>query len=412
MALSTATVWEIRTTGSQANGGGFFNRVPGTSVDYSQQDAAQLTLTDLATNVAGTGLSSVTGGFTQAMIGNIIHITGGTLTAGWYEITEYTDTNNVTLDRSAGSSKSGGTGNVGGAFAFGGTLDSDFTTALVAGNTIYIKAGAYSLGETLAGQGGTASTRIRWIGYNSARTDSPAGVNRPTIDCGAYQFCSLDYNNIKNIVFTGTAAVVLRLSGMCSAYNCKVTNTSATANRYAVQTFGTGVTLLNCELVSTNGYAMYSDYASVTVLWCYLHDSVYGMKMTANSLLVGSVVDSCSTYGVDYQAVGFFRIVGNTFYGCGTGILGTTGYSGCVLNNIITACTVGAQVNDGCSSNSYWDHNCFYNPAGTDRVYLAASDNDVDADPLLTDPSNGDFTLGTGSPCFASGMALDASVGL
>lgn len=110
MALTAGTVCEIRTTGSQNAGGGFYDRNPGTSVDYSQQDSPQLTLTDLATDGAGTGLSSATGGFTAAMAGNLIQITGGTLTAGWYEITAYTDTNNVTIDRSDGLSKSGGNG--------------------------------------------------------------------------------------------------------------------------------------------------------------------------------------------------------------------------------------------------------------------------------------------------------------
>jgi hypothetical protein len=62
MALSAATVWEMRTTGAQTNGGGYANLAPGTSVDYSQQDAAQLSLSDIATDGAGTGLSSATGG--------------------------------------------------------------------------------------------------------------------------------------------------------------------------------------------------------------------------------------------------------------------------------------------------------------------------------------------------------------
>jgi hypothetical protein len=346
------------------------------------------------------------------MVGNVVQISGGTLTAGWYEITAYTDTNTVTIDRTAGASKTGGTGNVGGAFAFGGTLDSDFTSALVAGNTIYIKAGAHSLGESLAGKAGGAAARIQWIGYNSTRTDSPTGANRPTIDCGAYRFYTLDYNTTKNIVFAGTDALVLRLSFGCFVCNCKVTNTSETANRYAVQTVGEVSSLLNCELVSTNGYAMYCNSATTRVLWCYIHDSVYGMRMASYCQLVGSVIDSCSTYGVEYSSLSGCCIVGNTIYGCGTGILGTTGYAGTILNNIITVCTVGAQVNSGQSDANYWDYNCFYSPAGTNRVELTASGNDIDADPLLTDPSNGDFTLSTGSPCFASGMTLDASVGL
>jgi hypothetical protein len=40
MAVNAATVWEVRSTGSQNNGGGYF-AAGGASTDYSQQDAAQ-----------------------------------------------------------------------------------------------------------------------------------------------------------------------------------------------------------------------------------------------------------------------------------------------------------------------------------------------------------------------------------
>ena len=74
MALTGGTQWEIRADGDETNGGGFYDRDPGTSVDYCQQAAAQLSLSDLTTDGAGTGLGSVTGGFTAAMVGNIIRI--------------------------------------------------------------------------------------------------------------------------------------------------------------------------------------------------------------------------------------------------------------------------------------------------------------------------------------------------
>jgi hypothetical protein len=198
MTLHASTVWEIRPTGSQSNGGGFYNRDPGTSVDYSQQDAAQLTLADIATDGAGTGVSSVTGGFTAAMVGNIIHITEGTATAGWYEIVAWTSSNAVTIDRSAGLNKTGVTGVVGGAFTLGGNLDTDFWASKqkVAGNIIYIKAGTYVLQESVSFQNsGTSALPIQVVGYNATRGDSPTGSNRPLINCGAsYVVQDLGYN--------------------------------------------------------------------------------------------------------------------------------------------------------------------------------------------------------------------------
>jgi len=59
MAINAASVWECRAEGAITNGGSFFDADPGTSVDYSQQDAAELALTDLASDGAGTGITSV-----------------------------------------------------------------------------------------------------------------------------------------------------------------------------------------------------------------------------------------------------------------------------------------------------------------------------------------------------------------
>ena len=56
MSIPSNMDWEIRTTGAPTNGGGFTDRNPGTSVDYSQQAAAQLALTDIVSDGAGTGI--------------------------------------------------------------------------------------------------------------------------------------------------------------------------------------------------------------------------------------------------------------------------------------------------------------------------------------------------------------------
>jgi hypothetical protein len=115
-ALPNDLVWEVRTTGNDDNGG---CKDTDAATDYTNQDSAQLTLTDLATSGAGvTTLTSATGGFTAAMVDNCIQIKSGTnFNVGFYEITGHTDTNTVTLDRtpSSAGAGSGGTGSVGGA---------------------------------------------------------------------------------------------------------------------------------------------------------------------------------------------------------------------------------------------------------------------------------------------------------
>src|SRR4051812_1601745 len=110
MALSANTVWEVRSAGADTNGGGFNPGSGGT--DYSQQNSAQLSVTDAACT-GNTTVTSVTGGFTAAMVGSVMYLSSG---PGWYEITARASTNSITIDRN-GPNASGMTAKVGGAFA-------------------------------------------------------------------------------------------------------------------------------------------------------------------------------------------------------------------------------------------------------------------------------------------------------
>jgi len=69
------------------------------SIEDSEGDTA-LTITDGTTSEIGsTTFTSATGSFTEDMVGSKIYLSGGTnLTSGFYEITEYINTNIVTLD--------------------------------------------------------------------------------------------------------------------------------------------------------------------------------------------------------------------------------------------------------------------------------------------------------------------------
>ena len=86
MAILATTNWYVRAGGLETNGGGYDSTIAGATTNYADQDAPQLSLTDLATSGAGsTTLTSVTGGFTSAMIGNCIRIASGTnFQTGYY----------------------------------------------------------------------------------------------------------------------------------------------------------------------------------------------------------------------------------------------------------------------------------------------------------------------------------------
>lgn len=141
MAISENCVWEVRTTGAAANGGGFVTGASG--VDYSQQDAAQATYTDLVLATTTT-LSSVARPFVANDVGNILNITGGTgFTQGRYEITAV-NAGVATVDRAAGTlSSTGGQATLGGAVSY-----PTIPLTAIAGNsdtTIWIRQGTYTM---------------------------------------------------------------------------------------------------------------------------------------------------------------------------------------------------------------------------------------------------------------------------
>lgn len=412
MAINAATVWEIRTTGSQTNGGGFYNRNPGTSVDYSQQDAAQLSLSDIATDGAGTGVSSATGGFTAAMVGNIIYLTGGSSTPGWYEITAYADTNNVTIDRSAGATKSSVTGNVGGAFKIGGTLDSDFFASgqKAAGNTVHIKSGTYTAGENISMNtqtGMSYAAPMFILGYNATRNDNPIGDNRPLINMAAYSLTPPQYIAMLNVRFTGTAAGVCYLNAYNYFYNCKSTNTSATASRTAFDTSNNVVYMVKCEGISTKGTAFAITSNQSVVLFCSAHDSVNGIQA---AIIVGCVVYNCSTAGGSI-GTNTMLILNSVSYNCGTGFPQASNYP-LVVSNVISGCTTGMSASAERGIRTLMNkNNCLYNTTDLSNITLDAS-NLLATNPLLNNPAAGDFTLQAGSPCLDAGMQPDSMIGL
>jgi hypothetical protein len=106
MAINTYPItWECESGGNALNGGGFAPGIPSAGTDYSQQTSPQLTLTDIATTDGVNGgifhISSTTGGFTAAMIGNLLCIQHNSTATDWGAgrviITAVTDTHNITV---------------------------------------------------------------------------------------------------------------------------------------------------------------------------------------------------------------------------------------------------------------------------------------------------------------------------
>jgi len=415
MALHANTVWEIRTTGSQTAGGGFYNRNPGTSVDYSQQNSPVLTLTSIYTDGTTVIEDTGAGGFTPAMVGNIIYLaTSAGVPIGWYEITSWFTSWRVSVDRAVAGG-SGRKGYVGGAFKIGGALDTDFFAVnnKVAGNKVWIKAGTYTLGESVSLAATSSATNpIQVVGYQNSRGDNPIGNNRPILNCGSsYLVDGAQYWVLLNLIFTGSAANVLRLTAAGAVcYNCKSTNTSTTSGRKALDVTTQDNTIISCEFQSTNGIAVsVGSGVNNLLVNCYIHDSSTGILFAGIAdQIINCVIADCSTVGINmgsYKGVVF----GSIIYNCLTGISASSSSSSVFINNIISGCTTGASWDTEQKIN-FWNFNCWYNT--TDVVNVTKGPNDISADPKLKDPANGDFTLDTGSPCFDAGMQLGAIVGL
>lgn len=354
MALSAAIQWECRTTATanNVNGGGFKAGASGT--DYSQQNAAQWNNTDGA-STASTTFTSAGSTFTSAIVGNVLHLTAGTgATVGWYEVTAFTDANTITLDRTSGT-YTGATFYVGGAMSMNSTLDDDFFEVCVAGNKVWVKAGSFTIGEavSIAASGGTQQPIII-EGYNTTRGDVPIGSNCPTFTLGANSFTVGTNWDVYNMIFTGTASNTLVPNGATKLVNCKVINTSTTANRNAISAGGSDETIFNCEAVSYRGYAFgFSNIAVIRIIGCYFHDSKYGIaRLHAGGgiAVMNCIIESnvSGGYGQTASTATLELWLNNTFYGgenkTGIGMDFLTGTTDIILiNNIFYGFVTGVN---------------------------------------------------------------------
>lgn len=355
MALAALTTWEIRTTGNANNGGGFNNRIPGTSVDYSQQNASQLSKADLACAAGAVTVTSATLGFTNAMVGNLMRIrAGNNFTVGFYEIVQFNGVGSVDLDRVPVTAVgSNGVAEVGGAQI---QLSAVVVSALVAGNTIYIQNGVYAAHPAVSITAGTPTLAIKIYGYNAARGDSPTGNNRPVLQMGA---------NIFTIVTTAICLIGkhFRLEGSghnialtnsfigITLENVKITNTAAAGTVELITTPAqeVSVNLLDCELSGTAGATSIATDINrlFTAMNCFFHDLTYGVVIgNSNEPFANLTFNIFARIGQSAISQGGanavdLNCVNNTFANCGrSGIYLINTITPFIINNSFTDCVV------------------------------------------------------------------------
>lgn len=448
MAILASAQWWVRAGGNALNGGGFDSAISGAGTNYCDQDSAQLSLTDFATSGAGsTTLTSATGGFTAAMVGNCIRIASGTnFQTGYYFLTAYTDANTVTLDRTptSGGAGSGGTGRLGGAFAnlaaslsTGGTVTAPtITSPLAAGHTINLCGGGTdnpaSADYTQTGYaqypaGSLAAGLIRVVGYNG----------RPRIDCNDMCFYLCSFWQWENIVVVATGsgnASLGRIYGTSSlAFNCRVDQAG-----YNVVGF-TGHLVKACEFVNSGSTSagthpaiqFLADGGSISA--SYIDGwRGYGINFvgTSYAAILGNIVANCKasataavqisiTGGVTYKAI----VEGNTICGNasdGVSLTVDDAIQASILANNIIYGNGGYGLNATVGSvalnerlRSFIDYNAFGDNTSGDYNGLSAGDNDItlSADPF-TNAAGGDFTLNNtaGGGADLKGVAFPTSI--
>jgi hypothetical protein len=428
MAINASAQWWVRTDGNNANGGGFDSAIAGAGVNYCDQASPQLSLTDLATSGAGsTTLTSATGGFTDAMIGNAVRISTGTnFQGGWYFITAYTNTNTVTVDRTptSGGSGSVGVGRVGGAWAdpnynLASTsstgvcclVTDGFATGVIAGNAVNVRGSGSNdpssvdypkraSGALYLPSGNETAGWIWFKGYNG----------RPLMEVGAshwYQAvsCLLDGFSIRaGATYTSRGllyGVYLRncyidqygyqakMAEVFGLNQCYVTNTGSTAAS------------TNCDLIITQTYGALIQNSVIE------KGRGNGLTLQGMGTVRNCIIRNNASSGIVFtdDSVRFFRaIAGNIIYGnINHGIelnvdsaMQTTINDNVVMNNSgygIAATVDSSAINDRRAAGII-NRNAFLNNALGNHSGISAGANDtiLTADPFVN-AAAGDFNL-------------------
>jgi hypothetical protein len=178
-ALNSTVQWDVRTTGSDSNSGGFDPGVSSPGTNYSLQNSPQISYTDLIVGVTTTAYTSVLNPVSSALPGNTLVITGGTgCTTGTYEVLSNA-TITATVDRSLGTAASVCTAVLGGSKATicsaysSGNCTAGATTAAVNSNTIWVKSGTYTTTIGFSGINAASNqiNNLTYEGYASTHGD-------------------------------------------------------------------------------------------------------------------------------------------------------------------------------------------------------------------------------------------------
>lgn len=358
-------------------------------IDYSQQDAAELNETDLASVDGTTNPCTVTSAglpFGRNHAGNGLRITAGTnWTQAFYEIVSVSAVT-ATLDKACGSAATltSGTAYLGGALSLGSSDDAVWEIAVssaTAATRFFFKGNAtYTLGGTVTNsKSGNTLWPIIFEGYATKRGDRPTDSTRPVLDGGAAA-----------LTWCGTGCEVHNLRGKStSSSSTSGTWMSAGAERFMVT---------ESEVINPTGGAIYlgsgtygpiiGNFIQAPSSFCIKTDNG---STQSSAIIIGNHMKGCDTgiladpgnatgmfvannifegvntagLDIDYGDGGRTVIIGNTIYGAeGKDAIGidfaAASEQAVVMNNILYGLTTGITHGDA-TTNNYSDYNDYFN---------------------------------------------------
>lgn len=425
MALAASAVWEVRSDGSSGNGGFFNASNVNVGTDFSQQAAAQISVTNGVANGTST-VTSATAGFGASHPGNGIKIG-----SSWYEVVSVSNATTIIVDRTI-SAASGLT------MKLGGAVDSPNTIVgvRVAGNVAYVKATAtYSITSTWTlSDAGSDGAPFSLIGYTTTRGDNgQVTVKWTGAGSGVIIDVSGALNILRNFIVDGngkTADRGLRLNAAnCVAINCH----GKDCNLSALDAINTGTLLYRCT-ATTTGSATSSGGINLTsgglAHSCISYANAKNGFITSNSVgyLINCIARGNTTNGLYCFGTGGFWVFNSVSYGnTGDGLRldGTPEDQFLTIFNTIFASNTGYGINATAADYSVaanapmhaarrWN-NAFYNNTAGVRNQFSAGNNAITltVDPF-TNAAGNDFSLNdtTGGGASLRGAGVPGGIGL
>lgn len=421
MAFLSPMAWEVRTTGSDNNGGGFdaTSGTPGT--DYSQQTSPQVAYTDLVIDpTTNTNCTSVATPFTSAHVGNVLNITAGTgFTVQRVQIISVA-AGIATCDKSLGTLSSiNGVANLGGCLA----TATRAAALVVAGNKVWFKATAtYTQSTTVTfSTSGSSGLPVILEGYTTTRGDGGmATIQLTASSIIGFSVTGSQYR-VLNFIFDGNSQTTSRgvsMDGNTSLIkNCKAMNCTASGFRLQTAT----VEAQNCWATACTS-APFQTVAAVTLIDCAATaNSAAAFQLTTNRAVcircIAANNTGASSDGFQNSATLGAILINCVSYNNGRdGFRCTTsnGMDGASIRNCIFVSNAGYGINSATTafvgaSSLDLDYNAFYNntSGARNQVPTGAHDVALSGDPF-TNGASADFSLDNtaseGAACRAAGF--------